>query len=85
MQGMKIEYLRLKNFKALRDVEMREIPNFCVFVGANGVGKSTFFSVFEFLQKAFETNVTTALCIYYQNGDPLGYLWKRGDSENYAD
>lgn len=63
MQNMKIEYLRLKNFKALRDVEMREIPNFCVFVGANGVGKSTFFSVFEFLQKAFETNVTTALTI----------------------
>lgn len=58
---MKIEYIRLKNFKALHDVEMKNIPNFCVFVGANGVGKSTFFSLFEFLQKAFETNVTVAL------------------------
>jgi predicted ATP-binding protein involved in virulence len=41
--GMKIEKIRLKNFKAFQDVEIRDIPNFCVFVGANGVGKSTLF------------------------------------------
>jgi predicted ATPase len=58
---MKIEYIRLKNFRALRDVTMREIPDFCVFVGANGTGKSTLFSVFGFLRDAMTTNVTAAL------------------------
>jgi predicted ATPase len=58
---MHIEYLKLKNFRAFKDVEMREIPRFCVLVGANGTGKSTLFSVFGFLRDAMTTNVSTAL------------------------
>jgi len=58
---MKIESIRLKNFKAFKDVEMREIPKMCVLVGANGSGKSTLFSVFGFLKDALSGNVNTAL------------------------
>ncbi|MGZ5006520.1 MAG: AAA family ATPase [Methylobacter sp.] len=58
---MKIETLRIKNFKAFKDVEMLDIPSFCVIVGANGTGKSTLFNVFGFLKDALTTNVTTAL------------------------
>lgn len=58
---MKIESLRLKNFKAFKDAEMTGLPNFCVFVGANGTGKSTIFSVFGFLRDAMASNVNTAL------------------------
>jgi predicted ATPase len=58
---MKIEALRIKNFKAFKDVEMLDIPAFCVIVGANGTGKSTLFNVFGFLKDALTTNVTTAL------------------------
>ena len=58
---MKIETLRIKNFKAFKYVEMVDIPNFCVIVGANGTGKSTLFNVFGFLKDALTTNVTTAL------------------------
>ncbi len=58
---MHIEYLRLRNFRAFRDVELRDVPNFCVIVGANGTGKSTLFSVFGFLRDAMTSNVTTAL------------------------
>jgi len=47
---MKIQSIRLKNFKAFQDAELRDIPSFCVFVGANGTGKSTIFSVFGFLR-----------------------------------
>ncbi len=57
---MKIESLRLKNFRAFRDTEIRDIPRFCVLVGANGSGKSTFFSIFAFLKEAMQTNVTVA-------------------------
>jgi len=58
---MKLESVRLKNFRAFRDVELRELPSFCVLVGANGSGKSTLFSVFGFLKDALTTNVNVAL------------------------
>jgi predicted ATPase len=58
---VKIESIRLKNFRAFRDVHLRSLPGFCVLVGANGTGKSTLFSVFAFLRDAMLTNVTAAL------------------------
>ncbi len=58
---MKIENIRLKNFKAFKDAELSNLPSFCVFVGANGTGKSTIFSVFGFLRDAMSSNVNTAL------------------------
>ena len=58
---MRIESIKLKNFKAFKDAEMKKIPNFSVVVGANGTGKSTLFSLFGFLKDAFQSNVTTAL------------------------
>ncbi len=36
---MKIESIRLKNFKAFKDAELKGLSNFCVIVGANGSGK----------------------------------------------
>ena len=58
---LKLESLRLKNFRAFKNAEIKNIPNYCVFVGANGVGKSTVFSVFEFLKDAMNNNVNVAL------------------------
>ncbi|MCH7754942.1 AAA family ATPase [candidate division KSB1 bacterium] len=58
---MKIEAIRLKNFKAFKEIEMKEIPSFCVIVGANGTGKSTLFDVFGFLKDALTDNVQIAL------------------------
>lgn len=58
---MQIESIRLKNFRAFQDVTFKDIPRFCVLVGANGSGKSTLFSVFAFLRDAMSSNVTAAL------------------------
>lgn len=58
---MRVESIRLRNFRAFRDIHMRDIPGFCVLIGANGTGKSTLFSVFSFLRDAMTTNVTAAL------------------------
>ncbi len=58
---MKIETIRLKNFKVFQDVAFQEIPSFCVVVGANGSGKSTLFDVFHFLKDCLAYNVKTAL------------------------
>ncbi|HIJ85474.1 MAG TPA: AAA family ATPase, partial [Magnetococcales bacterium] len=43
------------------DTEMKNIPRFCILVGANGTGKSTLFNVFAFLREAFSSNIHTAL------------------------
>ena len=58
---MQIEAIRLKNFRTFQDVTLRDIPRFCVLVGANGSGKSTLFSVFAFLRDAMTTNLSAAL------------------------
>ncbi len=53
--------MRLKNFRVFQNVTLKDIPRFCVLVGANGTGKSTLFSVFTFLRDAMQGNVTIAL------------------------
>ncbi|MCB1160719.1 MAG: AAA family ATPase, partial [Leptospiraceae bacterium] len=58
---MKIEQLSIKNFKVYKDVEIKDLPNMCVFLGANGSGKSTLFDVFGFLSDALRENIRTAL------------------------
>ena len=58
---MKIEKIRLKNFKVFQDVTIGNIPAFCVIVGANGAGKTTLFDVFGFLKDCLTYNVTRAL------------------------
>jgi len=58
---MKIERIHIRNFRALHDVELRNVPPLAVFVGKNGSGKSTLFNVFGFLKDALKNNVDTAL------------------------
>ena len=58
---MKLESIKLKNFKAFKDAELKNIPRMCVLVGANGTGKSTLFSVFGFLKDAMTEDVHVAL------------------------
>lgn len=58
---MRIESLRLKNFKSFRDVTLHDVPGYCVIVGANGTGKSTIFDVFRFLKDCLTYNVRQAL------------------------
>jgi predicted ATPase len=58
---MQIVSLHLQNFKAFKDVEITDIPAYCVVVGANGTGKSTLFDVFGFLKDCLTFNVRQAL------------------------
>ena len=48
-----IESLRVKNYRALRDIKLKQLKPLSVFLGANGSGKSTLFDVFEFLAECF--------------------------------
>ena len=41
----RIEYLRVQNFRALRDVEFKDLKPLTVLLGPNGSGKSSVFDV----------------------------------------
>lgn len=56
----RIEYLKVKNFRALKDVEIKEITPLTVLVGPNGSGKSTIFDVFAFLSDCFDFGLRRA-------------------------
>jgi predicted ATPase len=58
---MRIEQIRIKNFKVFKDVQVSDLPPMCVFLGVNGSGKTTFFDVFGFLSDALQNNVTVAV------------------------
>ncbi|MCI0514546.1 AAA family ATPase [candidate division KSB1 bacterium] len=76
---MKIESIRLKNFKAFKDVEIVKIPPMSVFVGANGSGKTTLFNVFSFLKDALTDNVHVALT---KQGGSRGFQEVRSRGSN---
>lgn len=56
----RIDTLRVKNFRALRNVEMTRIAPLTVLVGPNGSGKSTVFDVFAFLAECFTGGIRGA-------------------------
>lgn len=58
---MRIESIRLKNYKSFREASITNMPSLCVVVGANGTGKSTLFGVFGFLKDCLLFNVRQAL------------------------
>ncbi len=58
---MKIEKIKIKNYKVFEDAEISSLPSMCVFLGANGSGKSTLFDVFGFLSEALKNNVKSAI------------------------
>ena len=58
---MRIESIRLRNFKSFKETYLKDLPILVIFVGANGTGKSTLFDVFGFLSDALKNNVRQAL------------------------
>jgi len=56
----RIEYLRVKNYRALHDLELKDITPLTVLLGPNGSGKSTVFDVFAFLSECFTSGLRKA-------------------------
>ena len=56
-----IESLCVKNYRALQDVELKQLKPLSVFLGPNGSGKSTLFDVFAFLAECFADGLRRAL------------------------
>ena len=58
---MRIHSIRVKNFKSLQDVQIKDVPEFAVFIGANGTGKTTLIDVFGFLRDCLSGNARSAV------------------------
>ena len=56
----RIEYLKVENYRALHNLELKKITPLTVFLGPNGSGKSTIFDVFAFLSECFTESLRKA-------------------------
>ncbi|MBF0293632.1 MAG: AAA family ATPase [Magnetococcales bacterium] len=74
---MKIESIRLKNYKLFNEIELNHLPKFCLLIGANGTGKTTLFDVFGFLKDCLTYNATKAI----QNRGGFDEMISRGARE----
>jgi len=56
----RIEYLKVQNYRALHNLELKNLTPLTVFLGPNGSGKSTIFDVFAFLSECFTESLRKA-------------------------
>lgn len=56
----RIEELSVKNYRALRELQLKGLTPLTVFLGPNGSGKSTVFDVFAFLSECFSVGLRKA-------------------------
>ena len=56
----RIEELSVKNYRALKDLQLKGLTPLTVFLGPNGSGKSTIFDVFAFLSECFSVGLRKA-------------------------
>lgn len=61
---MKIVSIKIKNYRVFKDIEINNIPAFCVIIGANGTGKSTLFDVFGFLRDSLTENKSQSFQVF---------------------
>ncbi len=56
----RITSLKVQNFRALRNLELKNLTPLTVLLGPNGSGKSTVFDVFAFLSECFQSGLRPA-------------------------
>ena len=56
----RIKTLTVKNYRALKNLQIKDITPLTVFLGPNGSGKSTVFDVFAFLSECFSEGLRKA-------------------------
>ena len=74
----RLTYLRIKNYRALRDVEFRDLTPLTVLIGPNGSGKSTVLDALDFLAEAVRGNLVEA----WEKRDRFRGMRTRGSEDN---
>jgi predicted ATPase len=60
VEAPRVTYLRVRNYRALQDVQFKDLTAFTVFLGPNGSGKTTALDVFAFLSECFTLGLRKA-------------------------
>jgi len=76
----RLTYLRIKNYRALRDVEFRDLTPLTVLIGPNGSGKSTVLDALDFLAEAVRGNLTKA----WEKRDRFQGMRTRGEKKGIS-
>jgi predicted ATPase len=58
---MGIKRLEIAGFKSIDNVVLEDLPNYCVFAGANGAGKSNFFDAMKFASTVVDDGAVKAI------------------------
>ncbi|TQR33125.1 chromosome segregation protein SMC [Campylobacter sp. MIT 99-7217] len=66
-----LDKLTIKGYKSIRNLENFKLENINILIGANGVGKSNFISIFKILNSLFIKN----LQLYTQSKGPDNFLY----------
>ena len=76
---MKINYLEIKGFKSIQNVELKDVSPFMVLAGANGTGKSNFVDALAFLSKVIDMGVSKAVSEFGSIENLISPKHKAGD------
>ena len=76
---MKINYLEIKGFKSIQNVELKDVSPFMVLAGANGTGKSNFVDALAFLSKVIDMGVSKAISEFGSIENLISPKHKAGD------
>lgn len=76
---MKINYLEIKRFKSIQNVELKDVSPFMVLAGANGTGKSNFVDALAFLSKVIDMGVSKAVSEFGSIENLISPKHKAGD------
>ena len=76
---MKINYLEIKGFKSIQNVELKDVSSFMVLAGANGTGKSNFVDALAFLSKVIDMGVSKAVSEFGSIENLISPKHKAGD------
>ncbi|MEN6467091.1 MAG: AAA family ATPase [Syntrophaceae bacterium] len=60
---MKIEELHVSNFKTFENLDLTDLNNFSVLIGANSSGKSNFIQIFRFLKDISRSGLRNAVSL----------------------
>lgn len=77
-----IKYLRIENYKSIDKLELHDIPPFAIFAGANGSGKSNFFSALMFVNQHLRFGIDEAFLL--NGGASDVHCYKRLEGERNA-
>jgi predicted ATPase len=62
---MSIKRLEIAGFKSIDSIVLENLPNYCVFAGANGAGKSNFFDALKFASAIVDDGAVKAIRQFY--------------------